>query len=976
MTKSKGKDLDKEKEKEKDKEKPRHPSFKSSRKVRSSSSKERSSSYRSSRGGEGGDSEGIVDEQRWGASTTSLGGDGVGSAGSDSRKTTSSYPTFSKAHSKEVVGSREDMHKPKNISDPFTPDPTDLATSQERGDVLGNGVDKGVRNIGGGAAPPSPPLTATEPPGPEVKKKKKKKKESNGELSRAADEVEESLQGGRKSADEGYKYGASPRPQNVPRSGSRGEADENEYLSGSEYGEKVKDSQGPGKIRKKEKKYRKKGESPHRKRKTAVRIASTGRGLAKSSSVLSRTLTDSDATVAPDHKTFRNSPGIYTKHDSLPSSMVDSSSQTPTQSEIRGLPGGIDLRSTLTPVLEVYGTADSAVPPPTHPGSVAAPPPPPPPPPAMSLSVAPQVDYLLLNGGLPNAVPRNLLATLEDQKALPVYQSYVSPRAGPQRNHNVQKLFSPFQEILDSYNKVLSKHGSLAVATGYRSVARRLLDRLEAVFARNISSEVCTCVMCKMKNQDLPPDEEDTGVGWGEILEFVSGRRELPQWPPFASSKVEATTGLGINAGMEPSRPMQKIDVDVPEEYREHFVRQSKKTKQTVQNWLSSQPDLPSSPPQEVDDDTLTFAILTHLESEKRPIFTALMRDMSVLPVSRAPTPLERPRRELMEKTALALQRLYRLSDRPRDPECAIYLLQSPELHGVLATLAAVSAGEWDILVSGRFDGFLWGGVDNGTHAANPRATPSFPHPASRAPSVQQSYSRTTTPFTPGMNGLPRGATPSFSRSNTPYNQHNHYPQQQSQQSAHYQMNGRAQTPAAAAPTPSVPATPAPASGVPVQVDEETELAVLAEVEREIFLGMEALEDAFETLHLKAEGVRQALRERSTAMAMAAQARRGPGADAVEARIGTPGMAMGGVHGLGDIGAFGYGGLGGLPGMAGTPGVGVWAWENETDDGLDEIRSEILPDDSASNISTSRRRRPERRNERKTPAPVEEADEE
>jgi hypothetical protein len=44
-------------------------------------------------------------------------------------------------------------------------------------------------------------------------------------------------------------------------------------------------------------------------------------------------------------------------------------------------------------------------------------------------------------------------------------------------------------------------------------------------------------------------------------------------------------------------------------------------------------------------------------------------------------------------------------------------------------------------------------------------------------------------------------------------------------------------------------------------------------------------------------------------------------------------------------------------------------------DGGEEAMSEIAPDDSASNISSSRHRRPKRRNERRTPALVKEEDE-
>ncbi|GME51993.1 5-methylcytosine g t mismatch-specific dna [Neofusicoccum parvum] len=410
--------------------------------------------------------------------------------------------------------------------------------------------------------------------------------------------------------------------------------------------------------------------------------------------------------------------------------------------------------------------------------------------------------------------------------------------------------------------------------------------------------------MCRLRSDEVQPTEEETGVSWGEILEFVSGRRELPQWPPF-SIDAEAG-GLGIS-GFNQAAPMQKLDIDVPEEYRDHYIKQSKKTKLAVQNWLATQPEASTSPPQEVDDETLTFAMLTHLEAEKRPIFTALLRGMTTIPASRAPTPLNVPRPELLVKTAVALQRLYRLSKPPRDPECAIFLLNHPTLHSILATLAAVSSGEWEILISGRFDGFLWSGAEG------PVPAPNFGGSSiSRGPTATP-LSRTTTPFSnsggPSRGPTPFSGTPGYARS----------------------------------------ASTAPSSfGAPVQMDEEVEIATLAEVEREIFLGMEALEDAFEALHCRAEGVRRALRERSAGLAMAAQARRGSMDGGVEVRLGTPASGVGGWGGAG--------------------------WETETDDGLDE-RSELAPDDSASNISYSRRRRPDRRKQRNTPAPVEEEDE-
>ena len=125
-----------------------------------------------------------------------------------------------------------------------------------------------------------------------------------------------------------------------------------------------------------------------------------------------------------------------------------------------------------------------------------------------------------------------------------------------------------------------------------------------------------------------------------------------------------------------------------------------------------------------------------------------------------------------------------------------------------------------------------------------------------------------------------------------------------------------------------------------MQIDEETEVAVLAEIEREIYLGMEAMEDAFEHLHNQAEQVRRRLRERAAALSMVAQQRRGSGMNDIEVRMNTP------------------------------------AGFQEQDESLDDLASEIGPDDSASNVSHNRRRKAHRARERRTPAPVAEESEE
>ncbi len=106
---------------------------------------------------------------------------------------------------------------------------------------------------------------------------------------------------------------------------------------------------------------------------------------------------------------------------------------------------------------------------------------------------------------------------------------------------------------------------------------------------------------------------------------------------------------------------------------------------------------------------------------------------------------------------------------------------------------------------------------------------------------------------------------------------------------------------------------------------------------------MEALEDAFELLHQRAEQVRNALRQRGAGLQMSLQQRRGMFTSILDDAAG--------------------GGCGGRP---------PWmpdseSMASESDWGGDDF--EIAPDDSASNISSSRRRRPKRRNEERTPRP-------
>ncbi|MCJ1235517.1 hypothetical protein MMC14_003486 [Varicellaria rhodocarpa] len=824
------------------KERPRH---KSSRSKRKSSSKERAyESGMPERSSTLADSSTKrrssmpVPELSRRASSTSFNGS----------KASLPYPSFSKAHSREAVASKESIADSKH--NPYTPDPTDI---QKR---AGDDGDKPrtTANVTTANGPPSPPLTAVDQAAVVEDKRR--------DLQKVADEMRKKFARDREVRDGKTRSSDSLRPTSQRSSPWRSSrlADRSEVSSSQ----------------------RSKPTTPTKMKPKPVSLedgSSLGKSKSPSSSTISSSRTDtetltestldSDSTsIAPQQPKMQQPFTPDADDESSPITDPDSSPKTPTP---RGTPFPTGRNGT-----PAYMTTDglgSAL------GNEYSPmPPPPPPPPSMPFQV-PRVDYLVQHGGLFQPVPKTFLFA---PNPVNMPQGPIDPAQVPNLiSTQVQKFFAPFNGLLEDYTKVMSKNGSLAVATGYRSIARRLLDRLEAVFARDISSETCECSMCRLVFHDSSSLEDERGISWGEILEYVCGRQELPQWPVFILET--APIGLGISA-TEHRLPMQKLDIDVPEEYREHYIRQSKKTKQSVDRWLGSQPHNPTSPPQDVDDDTLTFAMLTHLEPEQRPVFTALLGIASSQPASRASTPLNAPKPLVLKNTGLAIQRLYRLSIPPRSPECAIFLLKNPSLHNVLATLAAVSDGEWEILTSGRFDGFLRSGADD-------------TYPPSRG------ASRGPIPVTGGR--VSRGAG-SRSISSTPFSA---------------------------------------SAGAPVAMDEETEIAVLAEVERDIFLGMEALEDAFEALHCKAEIVRQRLRERGAGLSMASQARRG-GADSLDARLGTP-----------------------------ASGTGLRGWDSETDDGIDDGMSELAPDDSASNISSSRHRRPKRRNERRTPAPVEEEDE-
>ncbi|KAL1838879.1 hypothetical protein VTJ49DRAFT_2103 [Mycothermus thermophilus] len=771
------------------------------------------------------------------------------------------YPSFSKAHSKEALHSKEDLSR---RADPLTPDTTDLGGSEMRRSKsvgappaarmssMATRQDQSPQRTREDDRPPTPPDT-------DLSAAQQKKRPDTPGSTREPDLPDTR---------------PSSRGSWVSRSTSKHEARSGVSKTSSQATFVVR----PASVR-----------IPPRP------TVHDGSEVTDASTV--------DPRLRRSHS-VAHPPSAEAAANSSPESAIDVSPRTPTHApQFPSMPVMMEEEK------NHYATSDMPTPSATPAlASGPPPPPPPPPPPALNLQDVPRVDYLLQNGGLPHPVPRTFLSVLPRQNG-------TRPSNPPLQG--AETLFAPFFNLLNQYQTVLSGHGSIAVATGHRTIARRLLDRLENVFSRDLPPEGCPCIMCELSG--LP----HRGLGWGEVLERVSGRVELPPWPPFDFSVLSSKAVEDLaDAPPRPSSPVN-MDPDIAEEFREVYLRQTKRVRAAVDKWMATCEKTAAPPPHDVDDETLAFAILTNLDQEDRPYFNALLagsRDIQA-PV-RAPTPVRRPRNDFIVKAGLSLQRLYRLAVAPRDAETAVYLVRNPSAHDLLHTISDISISEWEILTSGRFDGFLWSGIEDEA-AAGAMPPVAFGESVSRmaTPAGASHLSRTTTPFS-------RGPTPASFLSGVSYN---------SSASSAY-----------------------PSRAV-VTHDEEAEVAALAELEREIFNGMEALEDAFEKLHEQAMQVRDALRRRGAALQMSLQQRRAA-------------LKPYDIHVL-PLSGNSVGGGYERPSWAADEESLVGA---DSEWGGDEF-SDLGPDDSASQVSSNRMRRPKRRRERGatsgTPAPIEEEEE-
>lgn len=710
--------------------------------------------------------------------------------GPSSRKTSSSllertrssqsYPSFSKAHSRETTTGQPD-NDIRTSSKPHTPDATDL------NDDRTCSPRRPRRKHTNTGAPPSPPLTTVDAHG--------RRAGSGGSLRDSRMHPMQGPEDARRSLDtlnlprDGVRFSASRYSLReaeegrssvniTPNSSAAGKSDTARSASGRDPKSRTGRSPFTG--------------SPTRNAHSRQRSGLQGNNASVDSSL------DSDATPVPEGS-------FGTRATTIINSSQDSTGPNGAWAERTGRPpastpigsgakievfASMGSESEFAEPLDTFETMASDMTAQAHA---------PPPPPSFEPTEIPRINYLLHNGGLPAIIKKPFSKAPE---AI-LQQGLQKSKLSSPTISTLQSVFVPYQVVLDNLDQVLSRNGSVAVATGYDSEARKLQERLKAFFERDITEQVCTCVMCELERQKYD-SQRPADVGWEELLDLAHRRTQLPPWPPFVLPT--AVNGLGIDLDRA-ATPMQKLDIDVPEEFREHFLRQSTKTKNAVQHWLEDQPE--EGPPADVDDETLTFAMLTYLAPEDRRLFATLSRGHSTIATSRASTPAQvAPKSDLVSRIGIALQRLYNLSKLPREPESYMYLLRNPTFHNALVTIAGINAGEWEMLISGQVAGPRLSTIPfaNGTTSTTP-----------------------STPFSPTLGGVPL-------------------------------------------PTTSITQSSQVES---IQKDEESEMHMLSTVERDIYLGMEALEDAFEQLHLKAEAIRKRLLERSAGLAAGARQREG-----------------------------------------------------------------------------------------------------
>ncbi|CAZ82159.1 unnamed protein product [Tuber melanosporum] len=295
------------------------------------------------------------------------------------------------------------------------------------------------------------------------------------------------------------------------------------------------------------------------------------------------------------------------------------------------------------------------------------------------------IDYLIPYGALDVPVSDNFHP----------YQDPHSLTNSPKTELPVADVFGNLNYLLESYLGILSNGGSMAVGTGYRSVARKLLQQVGGVFNREVGVE---------------------GIDWSDILEYIRGDE---QKPCLCVLPVKGLIQRNIDTAtiLSGAEPASEVGLQAPQQTKELAesvvagVREKSGTGK-VQEWLEEvEKVLRQQPPPSPTVSTVPEEVEHEYEDE---VVTQIIE--GILPT---PAQIEVFRSYLTDhaylaSTRAALMRLY-----PQHPAVsitkpivALYLLLHVELHPMLAAIGGLSDAEMELINSGRFDGFLDGSTN------------------------------------------------------------------------------------------------------------------------------------------------------------------------------------------------------------------------------------------------------------------------
>ncbi|KAI5820701.1 hypothetical protein BZA77DRAFT_83026 [Pyronema omphalodes] len=296
------------------------------------------------------------------------------------------------------------------------------------------------------------------------------------------------------------------------------------------------------------------------------------------------------------------------------------------------------------------------------------------------------IDYLLPNGSLPAPVSGYFHPTHDPCNLDPPPGMQGDDEVNP-----VEGIFGHLNFLLENYLQILSAGGSIAVGTGYNSMARRLLDQIGHVFGRDI---------------------EVDGVGWADVLEYLRGGREKPFLCVLPVrgllARQEAAASVVGGRGDDKMASARELAESVVGQVK------IKPAMVKVEQWIAEvEAVLRMNDP----NDNFTEPLTKQEEQEERLVCEII--EGTLRNNIKEENQIKQFRRILEDrkfnsKIRLGMTRLY--SDYSADsitaPIAALYVLLYPEMTRILLALADVFEDELELINSGRFDSLLDGSTN------------------------------------------------------------------------------------------------------------------------------------------------------------------------------------------------------------------------------------------------------------------------